>query len=823
MIVRRRARIASVLLAFLPGPLALAALGGCGDPTRAGQPGAPASVSILAGNEQRGQVGASLPIPLAVVVRDSVGRPVPGVPMAVVQYPFTGGIAEVAHDTTDAEGVVRFPWTLDTYAGLQSLGIAVRADRERLTASFQLYAEPGPVARIEVRDSLQSAYAGAKARVPIFRLVDAFGNALEGVRVAFTTGALGGAITGAAGTTSGSGTVSPTAWTLGADTGSYLLIATAGSVSASSRAWARSGAPASISVDAGDRVQVAASARVLVDTWVRVVDAIGRPVPDATVRWSAVSPAMQCTSVTDAAGRSRRPCDWIVGASFGEYLLDASVDTVRTHATAVVVAAPASIAFLSPSPFSSQPAGLPLADSVRIAVTATDGTPLAGIVVEIRAATLLASEPSPQGTTDARGVATVAWRVPGDVGPIRLTARAAGFPSPSSTVTIYATGQLALRELAAGGAFTCGIGASYPIQSVFCWGRNRSGELADESTADVRPVPTLSSIQRYYPPQISRISGGARHACIVLVTFLDVAVESTSCWGGNETGQVTGTASSRSGPVETGSYLGKVAAGATHSCGIAYSVSRLEPRTNWGSCWGDDSRGALGDGAGVSGGRTRVAFPADAASIRDVAAGDGFSCSMMADGHAYCWGRNDRGQLGDGSTTDRDLPVLVGGGVTFDTATSITTGSAHACARKLDGAVYCWGANDRGQLGDGTTVDRVVPTPVAGTTTFASLALGGAHTCGLTPDGSGWCWGANDAGQLGAGTFGGSVSTPQRVAHSAPLQKIAAGGQHTCALSIGTLAGSGRPYCWGLNADGQLGDGTTTNRSVPTAVADYHP
>jgi alpha-tubulin suppressor-like RCC1 family protein len=218
-----------------------------------------------------------------------------------------------------------------------------------------------------------------------------------------------------------------------------------------------------------------------------------------------------------------------------------------------------------------------------------------------------------------------------------------------------------------------------------------------------------------------------------------------------------------------------------------------------------------------------VVFPADAAPIRAISAGDGFSCSIMTDGRAYCWGRNDRGQLGDGSTTDRDAPVLVGGGTTFDPAKSVATGSAHACATRADGAVFCWGANDRGQLGDGTTVDRTAPVQVNAAAAFVTLAAGGAHSCGLTSSGAAYCWGANDAGQLGTGTFGGSHLMPERVSLSAPLLKISTGRDHTCALAVSGDAGVGAPYCWGLNTDGQLGDGTTTNRNVPTPVADFHP
>jgi alpha-tubulin suppressor-like RCC1 family protein len=133
------------------------------------------------------------------------------------------------------------------------------------------------------------------------------------------------------------------------------------------------------------------------------------------------------------------------------------------------------------------------------------------------------------------------------------------------------------------------------------------------------------------------------------------------------------------------------------------------------------------------------------------------------------------------------------------------------------GPVYCWGRNDFGQLGDGTTIDRSTPVLAANGAEFSELAVGGSHTCGIA-GGAVYCWGSNSDGQLGGGSFGGSASTPVRAASSTFFAHLTAGERHTCALN-----GSRVAYCWGLNAEGQLGDGTTTSRSVPTAVGPYYP
>ncbi|HET9947821.1 MAG TPA: hypothetical protein VFQ22_02730, partial [Longimicrobiales bacterium] len=150
---------------------------------------------------------------------------------------------------------------------------------------------------------------------------------------------------------------------------------------------------------------------------------------------------------------------------------------------------------------------------------------------------------------------------------------------------------------------------------------------------------------------------------------------------------------------------------------------------------------------------------------------------------------------------------------------------AHTCALDDAGAAWCWGFNGDGRLGDGTTADRTVPTPVAGGHTFVSLGVGDAHTCGLRADGVVLCWGANVRGQLGdgdappPGDFGPVVfdSLPQPVAGDHRFASLSVGLHHACALEE-----DGSAYCWGANEMGQLGDGTFVDRDVPTPVAGGH-
>jgi alpha-tubulin suppressor-like RCC1 family protein len=198
-----------------------------------------------------------------------------------------------------------------------------------------------------------------------------------------------------------------------------------------------------------------------------------------------------------------------------------------------------------------------------------------------------------------------------------------------------------------------------------------------------------------------------------------------------------------------------------------------------------------------------------------VAAGSRHACGLNPDGTAHCWGWNEDGQLGDGTTVDRlvPTPVALPEGVRF---VSIHALASFSCGLSTTGAAYCWGRNSIGQLGDGTTVDRHTPTPVAipGGVPLVALGLGGAHGCGLAEDGRAWCWGLNEDGQLGNGRTISSTPWPVSVPAGVQFVSISGGIWHTCAL---TSVGTG--YCWGRNEQGQLGDGTNTDRTVPGPVA----
>ncbi len=201
------------------------------------------------------------------------------------------------------------------------------------------------------------------------------------------------------------------------------------------------------------------------------------------------------------------------------------------------------------------------------------------------------------------------------------------------------------------------------------------------------------------------------------------------------------------------------------------------------------------------------------------AVGGGHTCAVVQYADLWCWGRNERGQLGTGGTRDSARPVRVTAtGRLAETAglVAVHAGRVHTCALALEYAamgpvVYCWGGNDEGQLGDGSFAARARPAQVAAGA--VQVVTGAEHTCVLSVELTVSCWGRNDAGQLGVGTLGTSEANPQQVPGLSTVIDLAAGDDHTCALEQG-----GQVWCWGSDADGQVGDGGGPGASAPSPV-----
>ena len=194
-----------------------------------------------------------------------------------------------------------------------------------------------------------------------------------------------------------------------------------------------------------------------------------------------------------------------------------------------------------------------------------------------------------------------------------------------------------------------------------------------------------------------------------------------------------------------------------------------------------------------------------------ITAGSGFSCALRRDGAAFCWGSNDDGELGTGTRGSSLAPVPVSTQLKF---ASVSAGSSFACGLTTVGAAYCWGNADGSGGGavPGNEIERRVPSPVPGGLTFASISAGYSHVCGVTTAGAAYCWGEND-GRLGNGSKADSP-TPVRVASQVTFKSVTAGLTHTCALAT-----DGRAFCWGDGRNGALGTGDTTSRDRPVGVA----
>jgi len=276
------------------------------------------------------------------------------------------------------------------------------------------------------------------------------------------------------------------------------------------------------------------------------------------------------------------------------------------------------------------------------------------------------------------------------------------------------------------------------------------------------------------------------------------------CWGSNVFGQLgDGTKITRSLPVRVhGGTLRfrRVTAGFTHTCALTTDDKVY--------CWGANVFGALGTGDSLD--HLTPAAVAGGLTFRSVESGAAHVCGVTTAQQVYCWGFNDHGELGRPAGGIRRSPVLVPGGVHFR---SVTAGGGHTCGITTASIAYCWGDNDRGQLGDSTQRSRNVPAPVYGNRKFKQISAGGEHTCALTTADRAFCWGDNTGSQLALGSFVVRRLVPSAARGDHLFQGLSAGGFQNCATDLQSHA-----WCWGTNAFGQLGDGTTETRSVPVAV-----
>ena len=340
---------------------------------------------------------------------------------------------------------------------------------------------------------------------------------------------------------------------------------------------------------------------------------------------------------------------------------------------------------------------------------------------------------------------------------------------------------------------SCAVASS---GQAYCWGSNDEGQLGTEPF-DINNVPEYYSLTAVAVPGVTdatTIAVGGAHACVI------VRSGDVWCWGADSSGQIGNGAPTNNIPDQHWATR-PVAVPGIHgaisiAAGIAHTCATLQNGTVW--CWGADDDGQLG--TGDSGG-VPAYVPGEVVGINNaakVSAGLDHTCALLTTGTIKCWGDNTRGALGDGATTNSATPVAVSG---ITHAVQVDLGQEHTCALLADGHVQCWGYNDFGQLGDGNTTDSSVPVTVAGVSGARAISTDPATTCAIVAEGSVLCWGTGQTGELGDGTW--TDSLPPRAVVG--ITDATAIGGHDGTTCVSLTDESLR--CWGWNSAGTLGDG----------------
>jgi alpha-tubulin suppressor-like RCC1 family protein len=404
----------------------------------------------------------------------------------------------------------------------------------------------------------------------------------------------------------------------------------------------------------------------------------------------------------------------------------------------------------------------------------------------------------------------------------RLRVTADGLlPDTSGTVTAV-LGIGTVQSVNTGYQHSC---VTTQFRGLFCWGSDANDELGAPSGT---PAIDSVAIRVRTATTFASVTGGGGHTCGL------TAAGAAWCWGLNADGQLgdggAGATAAEPIAVAGGLTFWRLDAGGTHTCGL--TVDSLA------YCWGDNGDGQLGDGNGTTDAFEPVAV-SGGHKYFSLSAGDRHTCGVAADSTLYCWGTDDDGRLGDGgANTASNVPVQLA--AFTSKAVMVTAGGAHSCAVAEMSAgndflvTWCWGANGSGQLGDGNIgISQSVPvTADTGSIRmfksfgFATnehlhrrLSAGALHNCAVQ-DNRAYCWGANDDGQVGANSATTSFDVPTRVSTlgTSNWDRISAGGSHSCGMIVAhTGSGLTGVHCWGRNAEGQVGDASTTKRLAATA------
>ncbi|HYC51187.1 MAG TPA: Ig-like domain-containing protein [Gemmatimonadaceae bacterium] len=354
--------------------------------------------------------------------------------------------------------------------------------------------------------------------------------------------------------------------------------------------------------------------------------------------------------------------------------------------------------------------------------------------------------------------------------------------------------------------------------ATYCWGYNGNGQLGVPNSSFQDSIPVqVRTLQTF-----ASVTVGASHSCGLTAAG---AAFCWGYNGYGQLGNNTQTDSDVPVAVLGGHVFAQIEAGYLHTCGVTTSngLNNAEDRQVY--CWGNNDLGQIGDNTTGTARLTPVWVLEGAglrtAEATQVVTGIYHTCARAANGNAFCWGYNAFGQLGDATVLNasgsgginQPAPRLVAGGIVFQ---SLGAGAYTTCGiSSVPGTpAFCWGRNNSGQIGNQTTTGASTPQSVFGGFAWGSISGGTNHTCGVITTGAGYCWGSNGNGELGDDNQPTASSQPVQVAGTLTFDRIDAGAGFSC----GRTTNSGA-YCWGTNGNGQLGSpGTNGSKRTPTQI-----
>jgi prepilin-type N-terminal cleavage/methylation domain-containing protein len=366
------------------------------------------------------------------------------------------------------------------------------------------------------------------------------------------------------------------------------------------------------------------------------------------------------------------------------------------------------------------------------------------------------------------------------------------------------------KYVATGLYTTCAIASN---DKIYCWGYNTNGQLGNGSTVNSSIPVNVDSSGVLAGKTFIGLEVGSSNACAYTSTEI-------FCWGSGRLGN--GANSTASAPVAV-SKSGVLAGKGIKSLTIGSNLMCTIASDDKEYCWGSGAFRSLSSSGVPSSSMTPIAWDVGsvfgASPIQSVEQYSSVKC-VVAGGVGYCWGYQDFGEIGNGvssGSTSTPQPVVASGVLAGKTMQKITFGGLSTCSI-ASGEAYCWGFGGNSNLGDGLNANSNVPVAVsrAGVLngkTLTDIGSGSGHSCALATDGKVYCWGNSTNGRLGYGA-GGSPVIPVAVSLAGiTATQLTVGGEQGCILTTGTQI-----YCWGSNSAGQLGDGSTINRTTPVSV-----